>query len=91
MCYTSFNNAGEIEVADKGEKIAFSTFWQLKLIAKHVPVYCKNAEVNIKICKRKDPHVFDMYLNTILFLNNKDFLKLTSLQAFLLHLHKIPT
>lgn len=26
----------------------------------------------------------------ILFLNNKDFFKLTSLQAFLLHLHKLP-
>lgn len=62
MCYAGFNNAGENEVADKGEKIAFSTFCHLKLIAKHTPVYCKKAEVNKKICKSKDPHVFDIYL-----------------------------
>lgn len=72
MCYTAFNNTGENEVADRGEKIAFSTFCHLKLIAKHVSVYCKKAEVNIKICKRKDPHVFDIYLIRILFLNSQE-------------------
>lgn len=58
MCYTGFDNAGENELADKGEKTAFSSFFHLKLIIKRVPVYCKNAEVNIKIAHVRTP----MYL-----------------------------
>lgn len=58
MCYTGFDDAGENELADKGEKIAFSPFFHLKLIAKRVPVYCKNAEVNTKIAHVRTP----MYL-----------------------------
>lgn len=58
MCYTGFDDAGENELADKGEKTAFSSFFCLKLIAKCVPVYCKNAEVNIKVAHIRTP----MYL-----------------------------
>lgn len=61
MCYTGSVDAVENKLADKvKKKIAFSSLFQLKLIA---PVHqCKNAELNINICKGKDAHVFDIYL-----------------------------
>lgn len=59
MCYTGSVDAVENKLADKVKKIAFSSLFQLKLIA---PVHQrKNAEVNINICKCKDAHVFDIY------------------------------
>lgn len=60
-CYTVSTNAVENKLADKGEKIAFSSVFLLKLIARSVLVYWKNAEGNIKICTCRDPNVFDLY------------------------------